>query len=209
MPDGADRSSTDPDALAVDRVLAGDLQAFSSIVERWQGPLVNLAWRYCRERGRAEEMAQEAFVRAWKGLAHWRRESRFSTWLFSIAANVYRSELKRIPSVHFSLDQAPEAASPFQHEFLMDANAREEAVRRATLALPEKYREPLILFYFQEMDVASAAAILHLPEGTMKARLARGRNMLRQRFPKLRSLLDTEPSQPNPVPAITLQGGRR
>ena len=42
-------------------------------VDRWQGPLVNMAWRYCRDRGRAEEMAQEAFIRAWRGLARWRR----------------------------------------------------------------------------------------------------------------------------------------
>ena len=53
----------DPDRDDVARVLAGDTRAFEGIVRRWQGPLVNLAWRYCRDRGRAEEMAQEAFLR--------------------------------------------------------------------------------------------------------------------------------------------------
>ena len=80
---------TEPEPIAnddladVERVLAGDARAFEGIVRRWQGPLVNMAWRYCRDRGRAEELAQEAFVRAWRGLSGWRREASFSTWLFS------------------------------------------------------------------------------------------------------------------------------
>src|SRR5580698_5029703 len=88
------------DLADVNRVLAGDARAFEGIVRRWQGPLVNMAWRYCRDRSRAEELAQEAFIRAWRGLSSWRRESSFSTWLFALAANVFRSELKRIPLVH-------------------------------------------------------------------------------------------------------------
>ena len=73
-----------------------------------------MAWRYCRDRGRAEEMAQEAFLRAWRGLAQWRRESSFSTWLFALAANVFRSELKRFPTVNLPLEEAPEPAGPAQ-----------------------------------------------------------------------------------------------
>lgn len=179
---------SEPDAsesALVDRILSGDTQAFAAIVQRWQSPLINMAWRYCRDRSRAEELTQEAFLRAWRGLRSWRRESSFSTWLFSIAANVYRSELKRIPSLHISLDDAPEPSSPFTHDAQLQGDARDEAVRRAVLALPEKYREPTILFYFHEMDLAAAAATMGLPEGTMKARLARARALLRQRFPQL------------------------
>jgi RNA polymerase sigma-70 factor (ECF subfamily) len=174
------------EAAAVDRVLAGETQAFAAIVERWQGPLINMAWRYCRDRARAEEMAQEAFLRAWRGLRQWRRESSFSTWLFSLAANVYRTELKRIPTVNVPLDQASEPSSPFVHDAQLDGESRDDAVRRAVLALPEKYREPTILFYFHEMDLSAAAATMGLPEGTMKARLSRARALLRQRFPQLR-----------------------
>jgi hypothetical protein len=65
----------DDDLVDVERVLAGDLAAFESIVRRWQGPLVNLAYRFCRDRSRAEEMAQDAFLRAWRALATWRREA--------------------------------------------------------------------------------------------------------------------------------------
>jgi len=186
----------DVDLAAVNRVLSGDVQAFGTIIHRWQGPLVNMAWRYCRDRGRAEEMAQEAFIRAWRGLSQWRRESSFSTWLFSVAANVYRTELKRIPSVNLSLDQVPEPSRPFVLDAEFDGAARDEAVRRATLALPSKYREPLILFYFHEMDLAAAAATMGLPEGTMKARLSRGRALMRQRFPELRDRLPDQADVP-------------
>jgi RNA polymerase sigma-70 factor, ECF subfamily len=173
------------DIAVVDRVLAGDTEAFEGIVQRWQGPLVNMAWRYCRDRARAEEMAQEAFVRAWRGLAGWRRESSFSTWLFALAANVYRSELKRFPTVVVPLDEIAEPASAAsQHDALWERR-RCEVVRRAVLALPVLYREPVILYYFHEMDVGAAARTMGLPEGTVKARLARGRELLRKRFPHL------------------------
>lgn len=174
------------DLAAVDRVLAGDTAAFEEIVRRWQGPLVNMAWRYCRDRSRAEEMAQEAFVRAWRGLTQWRRESSFSTWLFALAANVYRSELKRVPTMVVPLDEIAEPASAALGQY--DALAEQkrcEAVRRAVLALPMRYREPVILYYFHEMDVSAAARTMGLPEGTLKARLARGRELLRKRFPHL------------------------
>jgi RNA polymerase sigma-70 factor (ECF subfamily) len=173
------------DLAAVERVLAGDVRAFEGIVRRWQAPLVNMAWRYCRDRGRAEEMAQEAFIRAWRGLANWRREGSFSSWLFALAANVYRSELKRFPTETLPLEAAPEPAWPASQCHELEERERCEVVRRAVLALPLRYREPVILYYFHEMDVAAAAATLGMPEGTLKARLSRARSLLRQRFPQL------------------------
>jgi len=173
------------DLADVERVLAGDVRAFEGIVRRWQGPLVNMAWRYCRDRSRAEEMAQEAFIHAWRGLAQWRREGSFSTWLFALAANVYRSELKRFPTETLPLDEAPEPAGPASQHSDLGERGRHEVLRRAVLALPPRYREPVILYYFHEQDVAAAAHTMHLPEGTVKARLSRARALLRQRFPQL------------------------
>jgi len=184
-PQTASQRAASEDLADVDRVLAGEIAAFEGIVRRWQGPLVNMAWHYCRNRGRAEELAQEAFVRAWRGLANWRREGSFSTWLFALAANVFRSELKRFPTVDLRLDEAPEPAGPPTQYDALQQRSQHEALRRAVLALPASYREPVILFYFHEMDVSAAARTLGLPEGTVKARLSRARALLRSRFPHL------------------------
>lgn len=192
MPDfdlSARTKSDDADREDVVRTLAGHLDAFEDIVRRWQGPLVNMAWRYCRDRSRAEEMAQEAFVRAWRGLSQWRGDSAFSTWLFSVAANVYRNELKKIPTVTVPVEEVAEPSEPARQEDQLMHRRSEETVRRAVLSLPLRYREPLVLFYFHEMDVSAAARTLGMPEGTLKARLARGRDLLRRRFPHLRDQL--------------------
>jgi RNA polymerase sigma-70 factor (ECF subfamily) len=173
------------DLADVERVLGGEAQAFEGIVRRWQGPLINMAWRYCRDRGRAEEMAQEAFIRAWRGLGQWRRESSFSTWLFALAANVFRSELQRFPTVNLPLEEIAEPSRPAMQYQELTQKAQEDALRRAVLALPLRYREPVVLFYFHEMDVAAAAATLGMPEGTLKARLCRARVLLKRRFPHL------------------------
>jgi len=174
------------DLADVERVLAGETRAFEGIVRRWQGPLVNMAWRYCRDRGRAEELAQEAFLRAWRGLSAWRREASFSTWLFALAANVYRTELKRFPAVSLPIEDVAEPAEPALQHAQAAGRQRDDVVRRAVFALPARYREPVILFYFHEMDVGAAARTMGMPEGTMKARLARARSLLAKRFPNLR-----------------------
>jgi RNA polymerase sigma-70 factor, ECF subfamily len=186
-PMSASAQTATADLEDVRRVLAGDVRAFEGIVRRWQGPLVNMAWRYCRDRGRAEELAQEAFLRAWRGLASWRGESSFSTWLFALAANVYRNDLKRVPTVTVPMEDAPEPSAPAAQHNELAERSQNESVRRAVLALPLRYREPVVLYYFHEMDVSAAARTLRLPEGTVKARLSRARALLRKRFPHLES----------------------
>lgn len=177
--------TTDRDSVDVDGVLAGDLAAFERIVGRWQGPLVNLAFRFCHDRGRAEDLAQEAFLRAYRGLGRWRREAAFSTWLFALATNVYRSELRRLPppSVSFDLVPEPPSGDGDAANVRLEAADRDRAVRRAVDTLPAKYREALILFYFRGMDVAAAAESLGVPTGTLKARLSRARDLLRRKLP--------------------------
>jgi len=183
------------DQAAVERVLLGDTSAFEGIVRRWQGPLVNLAFRFCRDRSRAEEMAQDAFLRAYRSLNRWRREAAFSTWLFALATNLYRSELRRIPVRTVPLDEVVE---PRDHRAIdggLEVEDRDHAVRHAVFALPPKYREALILFYFHDMNVASTARSLALPEGTVKARLSRGREMLRTRLSQ--RLVASQPRKEN------------
>ncbi|HEX8711167.1 MAG TPA: sigma-70 family RNA polymerase sigma factor [Terracidiphilus sp.] len=200
-PDSTTQGTANSDLECVMRVLAGDVSAFEAIVRRWQGPLVNMAWRYCRDRGRAEELAQEAFLRAWRGLATWRREGSFSTWLFALAANVFRSELKRFPVATLPIEEIAEPSLAASQQDELERLSFKDGVRRAVLALPLRYREPIVLFYFHEMDVAAAARTMKMAEGTFKARLSRGRELLRRRFPRLQE-------KPAAAAATILKTGR-
>ena len=177
--------SANEDQAAVERVLAGDVSAFEDIVRRWQSPLINLAYRFCRDRGRAEEMSQEAFLRAYRGLGQWRKDAAFSTWLFALATNLYRSELRRIPARTVSIDDVREPVDARTSDGGLEEHDRDLAIRRAVFALPAKYREALILYYFHDMDVPAAAQSLGLPDGTFKARLFRAREILRGKLPQL------------------------
>jgi RNA polymerase sigma-70 factor (ECF subfamily) len=185
--------AADQDLADVGRVLAGEIAGFENIVRRWQSPLVNLAYRFCRDRGRAEDMAQEAFLRAYRALGTWRRDAAFSTWLFALATNLYRTELRRIPVGVVPLSDAPEPRDHRAADGGLEDEDRDRAVRLAVFALPPKYREALILFYFHDMDVHEAALSLGLPEGTVKARLSRGREILRGKLPRL--LTATSPKE--------------
>ncbi len=177
--------SAEEDQVAVERVLAGSTSAFEELVRRWQGPLVNLAYRFCHDRGRAEEMAQEAFLRAYRSLGGWRKEAAFSTWLFTLATNLYCSELRRIPMRTVPIEEIAEPTDPRAIDGGLAERDRDSAVRRAVTSLPSKYREALTLFYFHDRDLASTARSLALPEGTVKARLSRGREMLRSKLSRV------------------------
>jgi RNA polymerase sigma-70 factor (ECF subfamily) len=145
---------------------------------------VNLAYRFCRDRSRAEDLAQEAFVRAYRGLRHWRREAAFSTWLLAVATNHYRSELRRIPAAEIPLDRIAEPRAGARASEDLAASDRDRVVRRAVDSLPARYREAVLLFYFMDMNIAAAAQSLQGPEGTVKARLSRARDLLRRKLPR-------------------------
>ncbi|HUA58362.1 MAG TPA: sigma-70 family RNA polymerase sigma factor [Verrucomicrobiae bacterium] len=175
-------ADVDADRAAVEQVLNGEIGAFEPIVKRWQGPLVNLAYRFCHDRSRAEEMAQEAFLRAYRALGQWRRDAAFSTWLFALATNLYRSELRRNPAPAVALDHIAEPRDSRAEDGGLEERDQAAAVRQMVDRMPAKYREALMLYYFHEMDIEAAARSLGVSEGTVKARLSRGREMLRRKF---------------------------
>lgn len=173
------------DLSDVEAVLRGQTQRFEGIVARWERPLVNLAWRYVRNEAIAEEMAQEAFLLCFRKLRQWRREAEFSTWLFALAINLYRSRSRRYRPKIVDDDQLELLATtdPTEKELLREE--RDAVVRRAVTHLPEIYRESMIMYYFEGQDLATAARRLGLPEGTVKARLFRGRKILRERLERI------------------------
>lgn len=184
----SDQVGPDPDAADVRRVLEGDVEAFSGIVRRWQGPLVTLAYRFCRHRGQAEEMAQEAFIRAYRFLGRWQEDAPFKSWLFTVAANVYKSQMRRHRPPEVPLDLLRESSGGANPGEALEGHDANEAVRRAVARLPGKYRDAVVLYYFHEMDIAQAAGTLGLPEGTVKARLHRGRALLQRKLSSILSL---------------------
>jgi RNA polymerase sigma-70 factor (ECF subfamily) len=172
----------DQDIADVQRVLEGDLSAFENIVRRWQSALVNLAFRFCRDRQRAEELAQDAFLQIYRQLPKFRGEAAFSTWLFAVSLNLYRSSVRRRLLPTDSLEALAELAGGRIPYVQIEQQEREELVRRAVAALPPPYRDAVIMFYFKEMDLAETAKILSAPEGTVKAWLHRGREILRRKL---------------------------
>ena len=175
----------DPDAADVARFLAGDRSGFEAIVGRWQSRLVSLAWRFCRDRATAEDMAQEVFVKAFRSLASFRGDSAFSTWLISIAVNTFRSRLRAEGQPLLSLDPNRVFATAQGPSRDLEDRERDEHVRRAVLTLPERYRDAIVVFYFEEKDLGESARILGIPEGTLKARLHRARELLKRRCANL------------------------
>jgi RNA polymerase sigma-70 factor, ECF subfamily len=172
----------DQDSNDVRRVLEGDVIAFENIVRRWQDALVNLAFRFCRDPQRAEEMAQDAFVQIYRQLHKFRGEAAFSTWLFAVSLNLFRSSLRRKRISLESLDTLAELAGGQIPHLQIEQHEREDLIRRAVAALPARYRDAVIVYYFKEMDLNETAAILGVPEGTVKAWLHRGRELLRRKF---------------------------
>jgi RNA polymerase sigma-70 factor (ECF subfamily) len=170
----------DPDLDDVRRVLAGDVGAFERIVRRWQGPIVSLGYRMTRNRASAEDAAQEVFVKAFRGLSSWRGQGRFSSWLFALALNHLRGYLRRRGPALVELAEAGDVAAP--ETAGLEAIDRARDVRRAVTELPAIYRDAVNLYYLGERSVTEVAQSLRIPEGTLKARLSRAREMLRQRL---------------------------
>jgi RNA polymerase sigma-70 factor, ECF subfamily len=173
---------TDQDSADVRNVLEGNTADFENIVRRWQRPLINLAYRFCRDRQRAEDMAQDAFFHIYKQLDKFRGNASFSTWIFAVSLNLYRSSLRRRTVITESLDDLAEIAGNHSSDLQIEQNEREELVRKAVTVLPPRYRDAIIIFYFRDKNLTEAAQILGVPEGTVKAWLHRGRELLRRKL---------------------------
>ena len=181
-------TAIDPDRAAVEDARAGDGGAFEVLVLRHQARIVNYASAIVHDAGAAEDVAQETFVRAWRGLARFRGESAFKTWLYRIATNVARTHLDRRGRQarigDRSLDdeteplQAGDVPSPAP-----DAETslvRREAIDRALAELPEELRVALVLRDVEGLDYKEIAGVTGAPIGTVESRIFRARRRLRK-----------------------------
>jgi RNA polymerase sigma factor (sigma-70 family) len=188
------------DAELVALARGGDQAAYGQLVSRHQTLIVSLAYGICGDFARSQDLAQEAFVAAWRQLRELEEPAKFKNWLCGIVRNLghsfIRRQLRRSDNLPIPpesvVEPAAEAPSPRDQTV-----TREEStlVWRALEQLPETYREPLILFYREHHSVARVAAALDLTEDVAKQRLARGRAMLREQMESVieRSLGRTTP----------------
>jgi RNA polymerase sigma-70 factor (ECF subfamily) len=184
----------DSDRDLVARCQAGDEAAFDELVRRHQQRAVNVAWQLLRDREDAVEVAQDAFVSVYRNIAGFRNECEFTTWLHRIVVNLARNRHRwwhrRGREQTMSLD-APLATDdgPLERQFAVVAPgpqaeaAQAEFVEQVTAAmgrLPRKYREALVLRNVEELSYEEIATVLRCSVGTVKSRIARGREKLRE-----------------------------
>jgi RNA polymerase sigma-70 factor (ECF subfamily) len=191
------------DEELVEACQAGEASAFDILVARWEDRIRGAAFRFLGSEEEARDVAQEAFLKAYRALSTFKREARFSSWLYQIATNLCRDRLRRRRARPQVSLEALEETGPVIVETRPGADERllerdlAEAVRRAIHALPAQQREVVILKEYQELTFLEIAQALDVPVSTVKTRLYRGLVQLRLR-------LETEGvrgAAPVPVPA--------
>ena len=176
---------TQDDRVLVALARDGDRAAFDELVRRHADGLYAVVARLCADRHEAEEVTQEAFLRAWRGLPAFRGDAQFFTWLYRIGVNEARRRAdgrRRRADVVVSLDEQREHAS--RDRSVQPVDRAEHADLRRTLdaaiaALPVDQRAALVLRDVEGLSTAQAAAVLGLREAALKSRLHRARELLR------------------------------
>jgi len=181
-------------------VLAGEIQIYHELIRPYERSVYVMALSYMKNEADAEDVAQQAFVRAFRKLSSFRAESKFSTWLISITINEARTCLRRQALVRMeSLDQMPDEDRGISPALLRDwreipseAVERNEVrvlIQRAVEQLPDIYREVFLLRDVEELTISETAEALNVSIPSVKVRLHRARLMLQKQLaPQLRTV---------------------
>ena len=194
------------DAALVAESLGGNREAFCKIVERYQTLISSLAYCATGSVSQSEDLAQEAFVSAWKQLAELREPAKLRPWLCSIARFLISKEFRRLgrEPAHAaeSLEVVDEWVSPEPLPREHAISREEEAILwRSLERIPEIYREPLVLFYREHHSIEAVAQSLELTEDAVKQRLSRGRKLLHE---EVLAFVEGALARTNPGQAFTL-----
>lgn len=171
----------------IQEVLTGNQAAYGELVTRYQSLAFTLAFRILGQREEAEEVAQDAFVKAYRHLADYRGQSRFSTWLYTIVNNTAISFLRKKKPDLRSLDEEGvlERVDSRDSSFRADGveqKSRRDLVNRAIRLLHPEDARILLLFYQAEQSLEEVASILGVETNTAKVRLHRARTRLRDKM---------------------------
>lgn len=182
------------DRLLVDRFKSGDEAAFNEMVSRYWDRIYGMVHQLLRNQQDAEEVTQDAFIRAHRGLVNFRGESAFSTWLYQIATNLARNRYwywwrrKRDKTVSFDQPVSDDNSTPLSEVFATemdtpgDITVTQELVDHIAVGMEKisaKHREILILRNVKNMAYEEIAEVLGISVGTVKSRIARARESLR------------------------------
>ena len=172
----------DPDRPLVARAAAGDRDAFTGLVERYQSRIYNLAITLGVRREDAEDVAQDVFVRVYRGIGRFRGDSRFRTWLFQVTINAVRSHLAALSPDRRPVpgrdDDGP-AAEPAVDDPFDRRVADRQAIDRALATLPDDWREAVTLRDVEGLSYREIAELTGAPLGTVESRIFRARQQLR------------------------------
>jgi len=175
------------DEELVEAFQQGDRSAFDALVHRWDRKIQGAIYRIMGSDEEVRDLCQEAFLKAFRGLGTFKREARFSSWLYQIALNVCRDRLRRRKGrTLVSLDEVDDspaalAKGPTALE-LVESRSLAQVVARAMDTLPPEQREVVILKEYQGLTFPEIAEVLDVPVSTVKTRLYRGLDMLRHRL---------------------------
>lgn len=178
------------DAEIVAAVLKGDQELYGELVQRYQGRLVNYLYRLLRSVQAAEDLAQEVFFKLYQALDRYDPKYKFSTWLFRVAQNaaIDRIRKRRLQLVSMDRTGDPDAptgtwefpsSNPDPYGDLRNVE-RGEAIQAAIDRLPWDYRELIVLRHFGELSYDEIAKLKEMPLGTVKNKLFRGRQMMKE-----------------------------
>ncbi len=179
------------DEELVRTVLAGDRERYAELVERYQGRLVNYLHRLVRQTDDAHDLAQEVFVRVYQALDRFDPQYRFSTWLFRVAQNAAIDQIRRRRFRTVSIGPADESREDGGYAVDvedhtpgalagLEARERDAEVRAAIESLPWEYRELIVMRHYGELAYEEIAESKGMPLGTVKNKLFRARQMLKQ-----------------------------
>ena len=167
---------------AIAQAKKGDADAFAFLVETYETSVYRLALRMCGNAHDAEEVAQEAFVAAWKGLPAFRGESKFSSWLYQLTTNAAIDFLRREKRHRAAvpIEDEPEPATPDTPQQAVEEGEMRQALQQALDSLTPEHRQIFLLRQMRQLSYEEIGRLLGLEAGTVKSRLSRAKKQLRE-----------------------------